>query len=545
MSVLVDALRRARRKTRVRRQRHDPHTAPYHGVRVAGRPAGGEIAHSGVSANRREHLPGRTSIELQAGLCRIVEVAAPRRSAHGDVRVRQFVTNLGVDLESPNFSGALRRMRQQQKLPRRAVVTLWGLRSMHRCLRVLAADSADLGAIAAAQVKEEIALLEADGSRATRAVMSRGHATSHGQVAREVSLTAASEQQIVRRLEPIIRAGYRVDRVLTPAMALASLARGRADAIPGASFMYVALATRATCVAVVKDGLLLMARELPWGHARALHAQPDDGNESFRETLASELRRSLLYARQSFRTSVDAVVLCGDFVGLRTLTGPLTAALNVPVQTLDSMTGVDVESVPDPAAAFRADIAALRLAVAAGVEHEPSASLISRPAGEGHRRAFQAAAAAAAIVVCVAAIVWYVARRPSSSPPAPVLRSAALNAGVASTAPVGLQVQPSARLETAATAPSETAGMSGGRSPAAVESAALTHSDGEGIVVDSIFSLSDRRLAVVNGRLAAIGDRIGIFVIVDIQPAAIVVESPDVRRRTIAVRLPSVRSEGP
>lgn len=55
-------------------------------------------------------------------------------------------------------------------------------------------------------------------------------------------------------------------------------------------------------------------------------------------------------------------------------------------------------------------------------------------------------------------------------------------------------------------------------------------------VVSSILYSSDRKLAIVNGRVARIGDVIAGVTIVDIQPAAVVIDSRDRGRRTLSLR---------
>ena len=111
----------------------------------------------------------------------------------------------------------------------------------------------------------------------------------------------------------------------------------------------------------MRDGLLLFAREMPWGHATTAAAE----GESVADRLASELRRSILFFKQTFRAPVEAVVLCGDMRNLRTLTAPLGTAIAIPVHTLDALAGLDAESVPEPADQFRAAVASLRLGISA------------------------------------------------------------------------------------------------------------------------------------------------------------------------------------
>ena len=56
------------------------------------------------------------------------------------------------------------------------------------------------------------------------------------------------------------------------------------------------------------------------------------------------------------------------------------------------------------------------------------------------------------------------------------------------------------------------------------------------VAVASILHSTERRLAVVNGRIVRAGDRIGSNTIVEIQPRAIVVESPKGGRRVVELR---------
>jgi hypothetical protein len=56
------------------------------------------------------------------------------------------------------------------------------------------------------------------------------------------------------------------------------------------------------------------------------------------------------------------------------------------------------------------------------------------------------------------------------------------------------------------------------------------------LVVASILHSAERRLAVVNGRIVRVGDRIGSATIVDVQPRMVVVESPRGGRRLLELR---------
>jgi hypothetical protein len=346
----------------------------------------------------------RTSIELFPGGCRLAEVVPSTRGRRaatpGDVRVTGFSTGLPGE-DDPRFTESLQNLRTSRKLPKRAVVTLWGLRSTQQLLRLPPAKFADLQLLAAREARKDIAPLETDGARASVAIALGNEVQVGTHRRREVSLVAASSSEVRRRIQPIVDAGFVVDGVVTPALALADVARAHRDLPAGTTAAYVAITADATCVAIVRDGLLLFAREMPWGHRTA----PDGGTVADR--LASELRRSILFFKQTFRAPVEAVALCGDMRSLRLLTAPLGSALAVPVHTLDALAGLDAESVPEPADQFRGAVASLRLAIAAGASGVPAnlmpAAMLETREARTHVTRLVLTTAAAIVLV----IAWY------------------------------------------------------------------------------------------------------------------------------------------
>ena len=468
----------------------------------------------------------QTSFELHVDRCRVVEVhtlSERGRVSADDVHVRNFITSLPEDPRSSDFSASLRRLREERRLARQATVTMWGVRSTHRFLHLPDATDVDLRARAVRDAADDIALLEADGVPArititVRRDVSIGAGTDHG-----VSLTAASATEIERRLEPVRDAGFDIVRVITPAMALSAVARARVGTVPGETLMYVALAPHATCVAIVSDGLLQLAREIQWGHAdgQGEHAEP------FERRLAAELRRSLLFFRQRFRASADRIVLCGDIDNLRSVSGTLGAVSGLPIETLDSLAGIDASVLPEPADEFRADVAGLRLAIAAGAEPPPYPNLLpekERTAGHGRTLTWSLAGGLAAALVLVG--VWYGVRR-WSGPSTPARDNAPRQAGAPAAPP---SVQPTPVEEPRPPAP-EVARSAAPPSPSPVRPE-------REVVVTSILYSADRQLAIVNGRIARPGDRIGSTTIVEIRPRAVVVESPERGRRVVNLRVP-------
>ncbi len=58
------------------------------------------------------------------------------------------------------------------------------------------------------------------------------------------------------------------------------------------------------------------------------------------------------------------------------------------------------------------------------------------------------------------------------------------------------------------------------------------------LVVASILHSPQRRLAIINGRIMRVGDRVGSSTILEIEPRAVIVESPGGARHTLELRVP-------
>jgi outer membrane murein-binding lipoprotein Lpp len=216
---------------------------------------------------------------------------------------------------------------------------------------------------------------------------------------REVSLVAVAEAEVLRRLQPVADAGFDIRGVSTPAMALTALSRQHRTSAPGSIAAYVALEAHATCVAIVRDGVLLFAREIAWGYGDA---------EPVETKLAAELRRSMLFFRQTFRAAVEVVVLCGGMANLRALTAPVGSALGLAVETLDSLTGLDASDLPEPAEAFRSAVSSLRVAVAPAAESGSRPTLLPASIRSARDRRAEIVRMAAALVGGVLLVgLWY------------------------------------------------------------------------------------------------------------------------------------------
>ena len=321
-----------------------------------------------------------------------------------------------------------------------------------------------------------------------------------------------AESEIARQIQPLVDAGFSVRGVCTPAMALAAIARRRARGTPGETAAYVALESNAMCLAIVRDGVLLSSREIAWEFA--------DSAEVVRERLVDELRRWLLFFRQSFRAVVDRVALCGGMPNLRALTASVGSALNVAVETLDSLSGIDAEVVPEPADMFRATVAALWPAIAIAAQSGESPNLLPAATRAQSETRTRIAPIAAGVVVTVLIIgAWYFFAGTGRESRTPVQPASPQVAPPSSPSP---PPPPPSRDANVAEAPPK---------PGPTEVRAQPD-----LVVSSILYSSQRRLAIVNGRIVRIGDRVGSSTILYIEPRAVVVQSDDGTKRTLEMR---------
>jgi hypothetical protein len=189
--------------------------------------------------------------------------------------------------------------------------------------------------------------------------------------ARPVLLAIAEVDAVRTALKPLTDAGIRITSVVTPALALLSLARlRRQPQDPSSAEAYVVVGETATCMAAVRGGVLLAARELPWGY---LNGGSTEGNPpEVISRLGNELA-SFFAATPTVK--VSHICLSGSIPKLRTMIAPLMERFDVEVEPLDTMFGIDVASMPEPSRQFRERIAEMRLTWAVAADNDSPLNL--------------------------------------------------------------------------------------------------------------------------------------------------------------------------
>jgi Tfp pilus assembly PilM family ATPase len=311
----------------------------------------------------------RTGIDLSSIRCNVVDAESSGRRRRGEsaaFHVHDFASITHLD-NSEALTSELKALVARGSFSRRAWVNLWEVRSSHQYVLLPFASDAELESRARRHGASALGMNELDVTVSTVIGGTRGEPGHHPK--REVSFFAAGSDDINARLKPIVDAGFVVEGVTTPCGALWSQARLRRASLPGQVHAHVALGVSQSALGIFGDGSLLYARDLDWGY-RA----PSDGTsaaqdrDSLADRLAMELRRSFLYLKQYWEDDVSQVLLCGDMPEIRSLTAPLIERLNIEVETLDTLEGIDGSVLPE---GFGERASTLRLASSIAVEPPP------------------------------------------------------------------------------------------------------------------------------------------------------------------------------
>jgi len=276
------------------------------------------------------------------------------------LRVHQFTSITHLD----NAQALTTELKALSSFSRRAWVNLWDVRSSHQYLLLPSGSDSELESRARRHGASVLGMRDVDVTVATSIGGTRGEPGHHPK--REVSFFAAGSDEIRACLRPIVEAGFVVEGVTTPCGALWSQARLRRASLPGEVHAHVALGVSQSALGIFSDGALLYARDLDWGYAAQSMGTPvAHDRELLADRLSTELRRSFLYLKQYWEQNVAQVLLCGDMPEIRSLTAPLIERLSIEVETLDTLDGIDTETLPD-GFADRAPMLRLASSIAVG-----------------------------------------------------------------------------------------------------------------------------------------------------------------------------------
>jgi hypothetical protein len=509
----------------------------------------------------------QVGIELSPDACRIVEIESPpvwkRRRWSVPSRVRSFAVFPPSGAETEAKLASLKNQR--------AAVVVWNAASDHRQVMV---DAGSYESMRAEAIRALDAVgVETRGAWIDIAPVSRA---SERKPRRPVIAVVAAAAELTAAVQPLYNAGIRVQTIVTPAVALGSLARLRRNiSTPDALELYVALEERATCIALTRGRALMASQTRDRGFINEFSAnlQPR-GRDEIADWLTQAIR-DFLDAIGAAPTDVTQVCLSGGLPEMRSMTALLMERLDVEVEPLDSLFRIDAQQLPEPADEFRERGAELRLAWAAAADCPPSLNLLrARPRQVSKTWLARGAVAAGAVAGLLvgwrvqqgawwrttaprpaATIVPAASTAPASnnSSPSPSPRPSTTHPRAPATAPsapathgrapasspaVSAAPVPGRGSQAPAQPPARNAAPSVGQPTARPTSRAavpLKNGFGPDAVQGTILYSPDRKLAIIDGRIVAPGDEIRGARIVDITATSVLVRDGEGRMRRLTL----------
>lgn len=330
------------------------------------------------------------------------------------------------------------------------------------------------------------------------------------------------------RVDALRLAGLAVEAALSPPEALAAVAANLGPPV-AAAVAYLAVNPDGVALAVVRDGELLLGQELESGPI-------EDPRKPDRRSLARRLGAHVVRALRDASAGVDIerLMLCGALSNLRSLTLPLSEALARPVETLDTLEGIDASGLTMPILDFQKQVAGLRLAWAMAADGRGGGRLPPHRARSWIRPIAAAglltAAAATIVVAC------WPARGDLTRAPRAGLTAAEPIVAESPATPSGRQAPPSiedpgSSLQTAQAGP-----PAAGRPPAEGPSAQVRRRTRPAWKVRSILIGPERRLALVDGRIVGPGDRVDRETVIEIADGAVILADGAGRRRRVELQ---------
>jgi hypothetical protein len=248
--------------------------------------------------------------------------------------------------------------------------------------------------------------------------------------------------------------------------------------------------------------------------------------------------------KQYWEEDVSQVLLSGDMPEIRSLTAPLIELLNIEVETLDTLAGIDASSLPD---GFAERAATFRLAASIAADPPPVNLLPAETsvAGSSYMAWGIFAGGLAAAIVFAA---WIYERNVAQRTAAPPAHEQGQQEAVRDTPPFENEpartVSDSPSATERAPAPSLVQPQSPPRRDPATARVAATMAQ-EDPVVSGILVSGDRRVALIAGRIVSPGDVVGTSIVRAIEPDAIVIATSDGKTRRIELGRPQNRIAGP
>jgi hypothetical protein len=323
-------------------------------------------------------------------------------------------------------------------------------------------------------------------------------------------------------------AGFKPENSLAPVDALSFLGWSRANGRTDSAIACLSITDHGAAIAVVRGADVLFSDEFTWRiHASEQRVQANLLRRYlYVAQLTPELRRAMQTAEEQHQATIGFALVCGTVPDLRSLTMSLIRELDLEMDTLDSIDGLHVSAPASGIAAEHASAIQLAAAAAMWGAHARKG---------GWRRWF---GAAAALMVTAGAALWAFSFWAASATPdvdRPADPAPAASAAVPDEPP----------RETVGTSPPPAPAPKPQHAQSTIGITGAERPEGESSVqplpdplpsVGGVLISGDRRLAVVDGAVVGIGDRIGPRTVARIESDAVVLREPSGRQVRVPIR---------
>ena len=372
----------------------------------AGCGAFGSLSHPPFPTERSE-VGSRTGVEIGGNSCTLVAVSPGLSGA----RVEAFRVLRYPPRDSAQFERELKQLIRDGVFPRVARVVVWPNRSAEGRFTLNPGSRS----ILRATVDHASSAMPGLAGWINRALVGVSVITQPPNGSADVLFAAADRAEVRSFMRPFRLAGFVVESLTTPGLALAAVARARRAESSESGTAYLELHPEQGMLAIVARGTLISSRHLHWQYPE----DPDDPRArlpqlyTFVSRVGPEIGHACDAVRQEHGIGIDRIVMCGTLANLRSLAGPLAAELDLQVEVLDSLEAIDPDGIPEPRKTFCDAAASLYPAFAVAVEEgavnlwprEGSLVRVPKPVAGASALATSAAAAAVVSYLLVAALM--------------------------------------------------------------------------------------------------------------------------------------------
>ena len=360
---------------------------------------------------------------------------------------------------------------------------------------------------------------------------------------------ASADLAHLPELGPLVAAGFEIDSIVSPVRALADLVRARRELVKGDGVAALSLNTHGAAIAIVSRGEVIASRVFDWPLGRPFTGAHPEELERYLvvSEIAPELRHLIDLVRPVHGVTVTSVVICGNLPELRSLSMLLIDEMDLEVETLDSVDLLD----PEGTTRLADLVPTLQLAALAATPREGSPTVTDDRSGSG-----SALATFTTMAAMILLATWSALAVTGSSPATPLfpggLEVAALERPVVpdivvegtigrvdlgnsevrtfgSSKVLGLGSDlPKPR---ASDLPSSKVRALGSNLPKPRASELPSVPAVSGVLISG-----DRRIAILDGRIVSLGDRVGPLRVMGIDRSGVVLREPGGREIQVAIR---------